>query len=153
MLSILRTPSQLVDCLDSVQDPMQQSVTLKILSLSSCRILASGLLLNLSELAFQVGFDVGNWPFWWLMSKFQDQTSTHQYHVGKRQQTLRWRNLEENGRQNFEDSSSRGVPKQTTPVHEYRILFAFPLAPYQREDLRASGEFLPLPKSQKKIPK
>ena len=61
MLSILRTPSQLVDCLDSVQDPMQQSVTLKILSLSSCRILASGLLLNLSELVFQVGFDVGNW--------------------------------------------------------------------------------------------
>ena len=61
MLSILRTPSQLVDCLDCVQDPMQQSVTLKILSLSSCRILASGLLLNLSELVFQVGFDVGNW--------------------------------------------------------------------------------------------
>ena len=55
-------------------------------------------------------------PFWWLMSKVQDQTSTHQYHVGKRQQTLRGRNLEENGRQNFEDSSSRGVPKQTTPV-------------------------------------
>ena len=92
-------------------------------------------------------------PFRCSASKVRDQTSTH--HVGKRQQILRGRNLEENGRQNFEDSSSRGVPKQTTPapVHVYRILFAFPLAPYQREDPRASGEFFPLPKSQKKIPK
>ena len=92
-------------------------------------------------------------PFRCSASKVRDQTSTH--HVGKRQQILRGRNLEENGRQNFEDSSSRGVPKQTTPapVHVYRILFSFPLAPYQREDPRASGEFFPLPKSQKKIPK
>ena len=82
--------------------------------------------------------------------KVREQTSTQRYHVGKRQQTLRGCNLEENGRQNFEDSSSRGVPKQTTPapVHVYRILFAFPLAPYQREDPRASGEFFPFLKSQ-----
>ena len=74
-------------------------------------------------------------PFRCLTMKVREQTSTHRYHVGKRQQTLRWCNLEENGRQNFENSSSRKVPKQTTPVpvHVYRILFAFTLAPYQME--------------------
>ena len=94
-------------------------------------------------------------PFRCLTMKVREQTSTHRYHVGKRQQTLRWCNLEENGRQNFENSSSRKVPKQTTPVpvHVYRILFAFTLAPYQKEDSRASGEFFAVRKSRNKIPK
>ena len=80
---------------------------------------------------FLGGIDVGNRAILLLGIK----SSRPNFHTPRRQTSANsaWAQpaMEENGRQNFEDSSSRGVPKQTTPVpvHVYRILFAFPLAP------------------------
>ena len=41
LLSILCSPSRLVDCLDYFQDPIKHSLAVKFLSMNSCRILGS----------------------------------------------------------------------------------------------------------------